>query len=150
MNPMLAYFYTGLLLTVLAGAWFLLGWLSSVIGGWGKLAAKYRFNGTFDGAFFPTRSAVLGMTRYTNCLTMGANRKGLYLNVFVWMRLNHPPLFIPWSEMTGTVQDSWLTKILVLQFKNAPKVSVELPMNTALELKKAAQNPEAFPEITAV
>ena len=147
MNPMMAYFFTGLLLAALAGAWFLLGWLSAILGGWSKLASRYQFPQPFTGTTFPTRSAMMGMTRYTNCLTMGANSEGLYLKVYVWMRLNHPPLFIPWGDMVGKVEDSWLTKILVLQFKPCPRVSLELPMNTALELKKAAQNPQAFPEI---
>jgi hypothetical protein len=148
MNPMLAYFYTGLLLTVLAGAWLLLGWLSSVIGGWSKLASRYKLTQHFTGVIFPTRSAMMGMTRYTNCLTLGANKEGLYLEVFVWMKLNHPPLFIPWSDMTGKVQDSWLTQVLVLTLKTMPKISIELPMNTALELKKASKTAKAFPEIT--
>ena len=147
MNPMMAYFYTALLLAVLGGAWMLLGWLSSVLGGWTKLASQYGFKKPFTGKTFPTRSAILGMTRYANCLTLGANEEGLYLEVFVWMKLSHPPLFIPWSDMTGKIEDSWLTKILVLTFKSIPRVSIELPMNTALELKVAAQTSKAFPEI---
>jgi len=147
MNPMMAYFYTALLLAVLGGAWLLLGWLSSVLGGWTKLASRYGFKRSFTGQTFPARSAMLGMTRYTNCLTMGVNREGLYLEVFVWMRLSHTPLFIPWTDMIGKIEDSWLTKILVLTFKPIPRVSIELPMNTALELKAAAQTSKAFPEI---
>ena len=90
---------------------------------------------------------MLGMTRYANCLTMGVNEEGFYLEVFVWMRLSHPPLFIPWTDMIGKVEDSWLTKILVLTFKSTSRVSMELPMNTALELKVAAKTRKAFPEI---
>ena len=147
MNPMLAYYYTALLLVVLAGAWLLLGWLSSVLGGWRKLASRYQLKHPFAGKTFSTRSAMMGMTRYASCLTMGANQDGFYLEVFFWMKISHPPLFIPWSDMTGKIEDSWLTKILILKFKPVPHVSIELPMNTALELKAAAQNPQAFPEI---
>jgi hypothetical protein len=147
MNPMLAYYYTALLLAVLAGAWLLLGWLSSLLGGWSKLASRYQLRRPFTGKTFPTRSAMMGMTRYASCLTMGVNQEGLYLEVFIWMRISHPPLFIPWTDMAGKIEDSWLTKILVLTFKPVPQVSMELPMNTVLELKEAAHNPKAFPEI---
>jgi hypothetical protein len=50
-------------------------------------------------------------------------------------------------DMTGKVQESWLTKILVVTFKSIPNVSIELPMNTVLELKQAAKSPDAFPEV---
>lgn len=144
---MMAYFYTALLLAVLGGAWLLLGWLSSVLGGWSKLASRYRFTEPFIGEVFPTRSATMGMTRYASCLTLGVNPDGLYLNVFIWMRVSHPPLFIPWADMVGKVQESWLTKILVVTFKSVPNVSIELPMNTVLELKQAAKSPDVFPEV---
>ena len=147
MNPMMAYFYTGLLLVVLGGAWLLLGWFSSILGGWSKLASRYRFDRPFSGKTFPTRSAMMGMTRYTSCLPLGANSEGFYLEVFFWMKVSHPPLFIPWTDIVGKIEDSWLTKILVLRFKPIPRVAIELPMNTVLELKEAAHNPKAFPEV---
>jgi hypothetical protein len=144
---MMAYFYTALLLLVLGGAWLILGWLSSVLGGWRKLASRYQITEPFVGKVFPTRSAAMGITRYANSLTLGVNSDGLYLNVFVWMRISHPPLFIPWTDMVGKVQESWLTQIVVLTFKFVPNVSIELPMNTVLELKRAAKSPNAFSEI---
>lgn len=39
---------------------------------------------------------------------MGANRDGLYLAVFSLFRLGHPPLFIPWSEITLSDRWRWL------------------------------------------
>jgi hypothetical protein len=144
---MMAYFYTALLLMVLGGAWLLLGWLSSVLGGWSKLASRYRTTQPFNGKVFLTRSAMMGITRYSSCLTMGVNHEGLFLNVSIWMRLSHPPLFIPWTDMLGKIQESWLTKVLLVTFKFIPKVSMELPMNTVIELKQAAKSSNAFPEV---
>ncbi len=137
-----------MLLVVLAGAWLLLGWLSAFLGGWTRLASRYRWNQPFEGEIFPTRSAMLGMSRYENCLTMGANAKGLYLKVFTWMRINHPPLFIPWEDIQSKVEPSWLAPIVMLSFRPFPHVSMELPINTALELRRAALNPKAFAGIT--
>jgi len=147
MNPFIAYFFTVLLLVVLAGAWILLGWLSAILGGWTQLARLYAFRQPFDGQLFPTRSAMMGMTRYANCLSLGANPKGFYLNVYIWMRLHHAPLLIPWEEMTGKIEKTWLAPIFVLSFKAFPGITMELPMTTALELRAAAKNPGAFREI---
>jgi hypothetical protein len=41
-----------------------------------------------------------GLAHYRNCLVIGASPTGLYLAVFLPFRLAHPPLFIPWNEVT--------------------------------------------------
>ena len=41
-----------------------------------------------------------GLAHYRNCLVIGANPAGLYLAVFLPFRVAHPPLFIPWNEVT--------------------------------------------------
>ena len=40
------------------------------------------------------------LTGYGNCLTVGANSYGLYLRILFLFRFMHPPLFIPWSEVS--------------------------------------------------
>lgn len=37
---------------------------------------------------------------YNSCLTVGADPTGLQLSVFVLFRAGHPPLFIPWYEIS--------------------------------------------------
>ncbi len=37
---------------------------------------------------------------YNNCLTIGADPSGLYLTLLFLFRIGHPPLFIPWSEIS--------------------------------------------------
>ena len=37
---------------------------------------------------------------YNNCLTIGADPGGLYLSLLVFFRIGHPPLFIPWTEIS--------------------------------------------------
>jgi hypothetical protein len=37
---------------------------------------------------------------YRNCLTVGANSEGLYLSTLAFFPLFHPPLFIPWTEVS--------------------------------------------------
>jgi hypothetical protein len=37
---------------------------------------------------------------YHNCLVVGATEAGLYLATFPFFPLAHPPLLIPWSEVS--------------------------------------------------
>jgi hypothetical protein len=39
-------------------------------------------------------------SRYRNCLTFTANQQGLHVSIFFLFRSGHPPLWIPWSEIT--------------------------------------------------
>jgi len=48
------------------------------------------------------------LTNYGNCLTVGANSDGLYLGILFFFRFMHPPLFIPWSEVSISTKRSWL------------------------------------------
>ncbi len=37
---------------------------------------------------------------YNNCLIIGADPTGLYLSTLFFRRIGHPPLFIPWPEIS--------------------------------------------------
>jgi hypothetical protein len=39
-------------------------------------------------------------TSYGNCLIVGLNPDGIYLSVFFLFRIGHPPLFIPWPDVS--------------------------------------------------
>ncbi len=39
---------------------------------------------------------------YRNCLTVGCNHEGLYLATMPPFQFRHPPLLIPWDEITVT------------------------------------------------
>ena len=39
-------------------------------------------------------------TNYKHCLTVGADPTGLFLSVLFFYRVGHPPLFLPWSELS--------------------------------------------------
>jgi hypothetical protein len=42
---------------------------------------------------------------YKGCLTVGADSEGLYLATFPFFPLFHPPLFIPWNEVSRVKKD---------------------------------------------
>lgn len=76
--------------------------------GWHALAQRYRYEQEFVGERWRFRTGRMRWaTKYGNILTLGANREGLYLAVLFPFRLGHPPLFIPWSEITVSERQRW-------------------------------------------
>jgi hypothetical protein len=59
---------------------------------------------------------------YRHCLTVGANEDGLYLATFPFFPLGHPPLLIPWNEVSHSKR-----RILF-----SPMVRFELGRETAV------------------
>lgn len=70
-------------------------------GGWGVLARHFRLRTTFIGSRWQWQSGRMRwLCGYQHCLTVGANSEGLYLATLRFFPLFHPPLFIPWSEIS--------------------------------------------------
>jgi len=86
---------------------FLLFWccvslLISFLSGWRSLSGFYRANFPFDGRKLRMKSAGMRWgTNYSACLTIGVNREGLFLAVIPFFRIGHPPLFIPWDDISS-------------------------------------------------
>ena len=78
------------------------------VGGWAALARRFRLHEPLPSGRWRFQSAGMRWTtRYGACLTVAANHLGLYLSVFPLFRLGHPPLFIPWTEISLAVVDMW-------------------------------------------
>jgi len=75
--------------------------LIAKLSGWSDLSQRFRATQPFQGKLWPWKSARLraGMN-YNNCLTIGANPAGLYFAVRLLPRFSHPPLLIPWPEVS--------------------------------------------------
>ena len=92
-----------IVLAALAGApafFSLILFLLSQIGGWGRLAQRYRTDRPYQGTIWKYQFGFLGSVRYNGALTVGSGMEGLYLAVFFPFRPFHPPLLIPWSEVS--------------------------------------------------
>ena len=75
--------------------------LISHLGGWALLAEPYRITEPFSGSKWKFESAQMRyLTRYNHCLTVGADPRGLYLSILWPLRISHPPLFIPWRDIS--------------------------------------------------
>jgi hypothetical protein len=84
-----------------AAAWFMGFYVLAAIDGWLILSKRFRFKGRFNGEVWPFRSGQMQSgVRFGLCLFVGADESGLYLAVFPLFRLWHPPLLLPWSEVS--------------------------------------------------
>jgi hypothetical protein len=69
--------------------------------GWALLSRKFRFPSKFTGSKWRLQSGQMRwICGYRGCLTIGANSDGLYLATLPFFPLLHPPLFIPWNEIS--------------------------------------------------
>lgn len=89
--------------------WSVICYSISWMGGWHSLAQRYEHEQEIEGERWRFQSGLMRWsTRYGNILTLGANRDGLYLATIFLFRLGHPPLLVPWSEITVSDRRRWL------------------------------------------
>jgi hypothetical protein len=93
--------------------WLVVSFVLSYTGGWASLARKFRCRVAFNGMKWRGESgAMRGLAVYGNCLVLGANPEGIYLAVFFPFRVAHPPIFIPWNEVTlSKSRVFWVTRV---------------------------------------
>jgi hypothetical protein len=107
--------------------WLALMFLMPRLTGWHALAELYPVPAPFMGK--PHRFQTVWMrwgSHYGNGVTFGANAQGLYLSVLILLRIGHPPIFIPWSEITASDVPGGLSRRVELRFRRLPKVSITI------------------------
>jgi len=110
-----------------------------MLGGWRGLAKTYRHAGSFQGKV--RRFQTISMKRWTaygSCVHIGANQEGLFLSVFFPFRPGHPPLFIPWRDISTTEVRFLGGKRLELRFRKNRTVPVRINEESGRLLAEAA------------
>jgi hypothetical protein len=110
----------------------------SFIGGWATLAKRFRCANPFTGEGLSFQSGRMGMTNYGRCLTLGASAEGLYLAVMLPFRCCHPPLLIPWNEVSVAPPRGLLFKSVRLGFGRECDIPLRLRPKVVEKLKQAA------------
>jgi len=108
------------------GLWVVVCFLIAVIGGWSSLAKHYQSQTDFSGKKWHFQSGRLGLSNYSSCLTIGSNYHGLYLAVFPLFRVGHPPLLIPWSDITTAEHKGWLFSYRDFAFAKVPSIKLRV------------------------
>ena len=116
--------------------WMVVCKLISAVGGWKILSRDYRANSEFDGKKMWFKS--IGLRRgvnYNNCITVGADKYGLYLAVFPIFRIGHPPLFFPWADIsTEAGTRRFFGEFVKFTFNKQPEVPVILSQKLAARI----------------
>jgi len=119
--------------------WISIIFLIAYISGWMRLAKVYRFDGNFQGQQWAMQSARIGWGNYNGVLTVGSNWEGLYLKPFFLFQFGHPPLFIPWYEIS-IKQTGSIFKSTEFCFQRVPSIHLKLSQKLSQRLAQAAGN----------
>ena len=128
--------------------WMAVCKLISAVGGWKILSRDYRANASFAGRKMWLKSIGLRRwTNYNNCITVGADKYGLYLAVLPIFRVGHPPLFIPWADIsTEAGSRRFFGEFVKLKFTKQPDVPVLMSKRLAARIFKMKE--ESWPGLS--
>ena len=122
------------------GLWIFVTYWIALTSGWRLLAKRFRFQGVFTGAKWSMQSARMRMTaHYSGALTVGADNTGLFIVPFFLFRAWHPPLFIPWVEITATAKTQlYFFKVVELRLGRSEEIPFRINARLAAEVEAAA------------
>lgn len=115
--------------------WAFVVWLIALLGGWSKLAAVYPARPPFNESCWSLQSARFRWSSYSGILKVCADAQALHLSVFPLFRPGHPPLSIPWEDISSRQRMIWVE----LRFYRAESVPVRIPPALAGRLEKASE-----------
>ena len=119
--------------------WLAIFYVVARWGGWRSLASVYPSRGTPSGERFRMRSAQLRAgCNYNNCITFFSSPPGLHLSLPFVFRYQHPPMFIPWSELSSREERAWGTPVVVLTAARCPDIPIKLRRHFASRLLSGA------------
>lgn len=115
---------------VLALLWWLGGTLIATAA-WRSLARRYQAEHAFTGADVVSRRCLWlrGCVLYPFCAEVGANARGLHLSVPL-LRPGHPPLLIPWTDLTTRRNRVLLWDVVEVSTTGAPGIRIGLSAQT--------------------
>ena len=131
-NPLFFVFYFICL-------WIAISCILSAIGGWFELGRAYRAVKPFQGNRWHFQDAYLRLlTSYKGSVTVGANAEGLYTSVFLLFRIGHPPLFIPWEDISVRPGKCLWVRVYKFEFRQVSSVRLQLKEKLGKKIQIAA------------
>lgn len=130
-----------IVIAMIALVWTGVSIVLSFAGGWFELARRFRGSKDFDGSSWRWQSAQMRwVAAYHNCITVGASQEGLYVAPFFPFRLAHPPLFIPWNEITYSKSTILFAPMTCFQLGREQQIPFWVPEKLGQKLQQAAGN----------
>jgi hypothetical protein len=137
----------GGLVALLISLWAGIALALAHLGGWRSLAREYRASSGFAGRRFHFQSARFGgWVGYNGSLTAGSDVFGLHLSVWSIFRMGHPPLLIPWQEVSVSIEKHRWISVAALTFARNPGVTVRITRRLAERLAAESRGSFAVPQ----
>lgn len=128
--------------------WCFVSILLASIGGWRVLARHYPTGSGFHGRSFTFRSAQVGSVSYGACLTLGVNAEGLRMSILPMFRVAHPPLFVPWGDVTVRAGRTWFFPWIELSFAKCAGQRMRISRRLAEALARESSGRLRLPSLT--
>jgi hypothetical protein len=133
--------------------WILVCWIISRISGWALLEKAYPAQdaASLDGETWRFQSIQMRWaTNYGNCVTVKTNSLGLGLSVLWLLRLGHPPLLIPWADITihRVRRSRFFPALVEFSFRLEPSVPVRV--SNKLFMKILGSSDRYYPELRRI
>jgi hypothetical protein len=138
---MLDLIFTYIAPILFIGFWAGFCFVDSKMAGWNSMAESYPLRTPYSGKRFTMETACLGNSNYKSGLTLGPNQVGLYIDVSFLYRWWHPPLFIPWNDITHVPvapedeKKEVSVPFLKLQLTRNPFIELQIAKNPGKPLK---------------
>jgi hypothetical protein len=112
---------------ILSLIWFAVPLATSFLSEWNSIAINYPLKEKYkeDRLFF--QNVQFGLILYTKWVTVGADKSGLFLEVAPLVSFAHPPISIPWSDIsTRKVSTIPLFPDIELKLSKVPSASIRI------------------------
>lgn len=128
-----------LLPVYLALFWCLLSYGISFVSGWHSLSRRFRAQHEPYGPTASARFSIRGVkmrfrTSYDNIIRLTVAEDALYLSVLFVIRIGHPPLCIPWSEIKITRGNFLWMRFVLLTLGEQEKIPLRISERMAAKL----------------
>jgi hypothetical protein len=132
--------FAALLLVYFLTLWLVVSTIASYLGGWSLLSARFRTDTPFLGSKWGGQSASMRWRcNYGRCLTVGADQEALFLRTMFLFRFLHPPLLIPWNEISVSTKRLWIFgECVTLTLGSQERIPLMIRAKLARLLKEAA------------
>lgn len=119
--------------------WILMCIAISLWGGWSQLTDRYRGTSSKAEAKWGFESASMRrMAAYPGCLKFSVGREGLGISILFLFRVGHPPLLIPWTDITAHELEAQVIKKVRLKFAKESNVPLTISLKLARRIRDAS------------
>jgi hypothetical protein len=124
---------------LIIGIFCFVSYLSSILTGWHQLSKRFLaqsepYGTTLSAGPFPYTVYTRYWSHYSSVIRFTAADDALYLSVFFLLRVGHPPLRIPWTEITiGRTARFW-RQFIILTLGNQERIPMRISERMARKL----------------